>query len=160
MRPEKLRLRVAAGVARWRSLPVQRSWASSIFLNLAAVHRQWWRVHMKEKNSWAGIKTIFNNQIDNHDFRPLPFVFKSLLKSTLPALLLNFTEIDPMHSAQVHFSNLEHHTMKINIQWYMCISYYQGMIRIYSAVLCFCHRESKILSILQIMSKCLNKLEG
>jgi hypothetical protein len=49
MRPEKLRSLVTAGVARSRSLPAQRPWAPIIGLNFAALHRQWWRLHISEK---------------------------------------------------------------------------------------------------------------
>jgi hypothetical protein len=48
MRPEKQRSRVTAGMARLRSLPVQRPWAPSIGQNYAALHRQWWRLHRSE----------------------------------------------------------------------------------------------------------------
>jgi hypothetical protein len=48
MRPEKPRPRVAAGMARKRSLSAQRPWAPSIGLNFAALHRHWLRLHISE----------------------------------------------------------------------------------------------------------------
>jgi hypothetical protein len=48
MRPEKTRSRVTANVARKRTLPAQRPWAPSIGLNFAALHWQWWRLHISK----------------------------------------------------------------------------------------------------------------
>jgi hypothetical protein len=62
MWPEKPRPRVTAGVTRKRSLPAQRQWVPSIGLNFAALHRQWWRLHISE-NFLCGSKTVNNKSI-------------------------------------------------------------------------------------------------
>jgi hypothetical protein len=46
-----------------RSLPTQRPWATSIGLNFAALHQQWWRLCISEK-SWA-VRTTGNNHSIN-----------------------------------------------------------------------------------------------
>jgi hypothetical protein len=139
-----------------KSLPAQRSWAPCIGLNFAAIHQQWWRLH-----DWKILERDVNQQIINHVLRhtPLSILIIAEIDSHLRYLLI-LTEIYPRHSSQGDFQNLEHHTMPINIKWYICITYYQGMIRIYFAMRYFCLCESKLLSILQRVSKYLNKLEG
>jgi hypothetical protein len=46
---DKMKDQVTAGVARYESLPAQRQWTPSIGRNFAALHRQWWRLHISEK---------------------------------------------------------------------------------------------------------------